>query len=66
MHGRAVEATPVEPPLFILGHWRHGTTHLHNLLAQDPQFAYPTLYQTLYPRTFLTTERLVPRLGRPS
>ncbi|QDV37530.1 sulfotransferase family protein [Tautonia plasticadhaerens] len=65
VHGRAVEATRVEPPLFILGHWRQGTTHLHNLLARDPQFAYPTLYQTLYPRTFLTTEGLVPRLGRP-
>lgn len=65
VYGRAIEATPVEPPLFILGHWRHGTTHLHNLLSRDPQFACPTLYQTLYPRTFLTTERLVPRIGRP-
>lgn len=65
VHGRAVEATRVEPPLFILGHWRHGATHLHNLLARDPQFAFPSLYQTLYPRTFLSTEHLVPRLGRP-
>ncbi|KAA0585820.1 sulfotransferase (plasmid) [Azospirillum oryzae] len=29
------------PPLFILGHWRSGTTHLLNLLAQDPRFAAP-------------------------
>ena len=31
----------IQPPLFILGHWRSGTTHLHNLLARDtPQFAF--------------------------
>ena len=28
-------------PLFILGHWRSGTTHLLNLLAQDERFAAP-------------------------
>jgi hypothetical protein len=61
--GARVEATRVHPPVFILGHWRHGTTHLHNLLSLDPQFTFPTLYQTLYPGTFLTTETFVPRLG---
>jgi hypothetical protein len=36
LHGQAVRAVAVtEPPLFVLGHWRTGTTHLHNLLAQD-------------------------------
>ena len=25
-------------PLFILGHWRTGTTYLHNLISQDKQF----------------------------
>jgi omega-hydroxy-beta-dihydromenaquinone-9 sulfotransferase len=47
----------VRPPLFILGHWRSGTTHLHNLLAQDRQFAYPNVWQALNPHTFLSTER---------
>jgi hypothetical protein len=64
-YGRKVASATIQPPLFILGHWRHGTTHLHNLLSLDPQFAFPTLYQTLYPRTFLTTEALIPRLGSP-
>jgi hypothetical protein len=63
--GSRIEAALVLPPIFILGHWRQGTTHLHNLLAVDPQFAYPTLFQTLYPRTFLTTEAFIPRLGAP-
>jgi hypothetical protein len=46
-----------QPPLFILGHWRSGTTHLHNLLALDtPQFAFPTTYQVVNPQTFLCSE----------
>jgi hypothetical protein len=28
-----------KPPVFVIGHWRSGTTHLHYLLAQDKQFA---------------------------
>jgi hypothetical protein len=55
--GRQIEAAQIEAPLFILGHYRSGTTHLHNLLALDPQFAAPTLFQVLSPHTFLTTER---------
>ena len=55
--GGRIEAARVEAPLFILGHYRSGTTHLHNLLALDPQFAAPTFFQVLNPHTFLTTER---------
>ena len=40
--GPRIEATEVQAPLFILGHYRSGTTHLHNLLALDPQFAAPS------------------------
>ena len=32
-------------PLFILGHWRSGTTFLHNIFAQDKHFGYTTTYQ---------------------
>lgn len=38
-------------PLFILGHWRSGTTHLHNLLCQDPQMGYTTTFQSVFPDT---------------
>ena len=38
-----------EPPVFILGHWRSGTTHLHNLLCQDPRASYVTTYQSVFP-----------------
>ncbi len=56
--GRRIRETPIEPPLFILGIWRSGTTHLHNLLTRDTRFAYPNMYHVLFPHTFLTTERL--------
>jgi hypothetical protein len=57
VHGPETSRAQIMPPLFILGHWRNGTTHLHNLLALDTQFAYPNIYQVLNPHTFLTTER---------
>ena len=48
------------PPLFILGHWRSGTTLLHDLLAQDDaQFQYANTYQVVNPLTFLTTEKFM-------
>lgn len=38
-----------KPPLFIIGHWRSGTTLLHNLLCQDPSAGYLTTYHSLFP-----------------
>lgn len=38
-----------KPPLFILGHWRSGTTLLHNLLTKDPGVGYMTTYQSVFP-----------------
>jgi hypothetical protein len=61
--GRAIRATALtEPPIFILGHWRTGTTLLHELLVQDERFGYPTTYACLDPCDFLLTERLFSKL----
>ncbi len=57
LYGPRPESTPVGQPLFVLGSWRSGTTHLHNLLCQDERFSAPDLYQTMYPLTY--------RLSRP-
>ncbi len=46
----------VGPPVFILGHWRSGTTHLHNLFSVDPNFACPTAYQALFPHHFVFSQ----------
>ena len=50
-----------EPPLFVLGHWRSGTTFLHDLLACDPRHSYPTTYDCFMPNHFLLTEDFVAR-----
>ena len=38
-----------EDPVFILGHWRSGTTFVHNVLSQDTRFGYCSTYQTVFP-----------------
>ena len=53
-YGRVVASTEIEPPIFVLGIWRSGTTHLQNLLAVDSRFATPNWYQVTYPHTFLS------------
>jgi len=40
-------------PVFIVGHWRSGTTHLYNVLSRDPGFAYVTPLATGMPWDFL-------------
>ncbi|MBK8250025.1 MAG: sulfotransferase [Gemmatimonadetes bacterium] len=39
-------------PLFIIGHYRSGTTHLNNLLGCDPQFATMATTQAILPELF--------------
>jgi hypothetical protein len=56
-YGRTWQGVPVPPPLFVLGHWRSGTTHLHYLLGLDDRFACPNFYQVIFPYTFLSTEQ---------
>ena len=36
-------------PIFIIGHWRTGTTFLHNMLSKDPRMGYVTTYQSVFP-----------------
>jgi hypothetical protein len=55
-YAATIAPTAVPPPLFVLGIWRSGTTHLHNLLSQDDRFAFPNTFQVLYPHSFLSTE----------
>jgi hypothetical protein len=63
-YAREIEAVDVPAPLFVLGHFRSGTTLLHDLLAADERFACPNLFQVIYPHTFLTTEAVGSRLFR--
>ena len=60
--GRVRRQELVAPPVFILGHWRSGTTLLHNLMSLDPQFTTSNLYEVLAPHHFLLTEAVTTRL----
>lgn len=70
---RRYEAMPVPAtetaPVFIIGHWRSGTTFVHNVLTQDSQFGYCTTYQTVFPHVMLwgyPTFRALVKLFMPS
>lgn len=47
---------PEKSPVFIIGHWRSGTTFAHYLLSRDPGFFYQNKYQNFFSDNFLTTE----------
>lgn len=44
---------PMQPPLFIVGHWRSGTTHLCNILSQSPRFGFISPFAVGLPWNFL-------------
>src|SRR4029079_7278292 len=53
-----------ETPLFVLGHWRSGTTLLHELLILDPRHTYPTTFECFAPNHFIWTEWFLAPLTR--
>lgn len=53
-----------EAPLFVLGHWRSGTTLLHELLIRDPEHTFPTTYECFAPHHFLLTESWITPLTK--
>lgn len=48
-----------EDPIFIIGHWRSGTSFLQYLLGQDPQFGYMNKFQVVFPDIFLSSEEFL-------
>lgn len=62
-YGGAVASTQiVDPPVFVVGHWRTGTTAMHELLTADDAHIAPNGYQVMVPEHFLLTEKLFPPL----
>ncbi len=55
--GPQYENVEIPPPVFILGHWRSGTTMLHSLMIQNEAFAYANALQISHPHTFLLREK---------
>ncbi len=55
--GMQYKNVEIPPPVFILGHWRSGTTMLHTLMIQNDAFAYANALQISHPHTFLLREK---------
>ena len=68
---RGYRQVEVKEPLFVLGVPRSGTTHLHRVLAQDPQFTTFSTWECLFApsvterRLWLGLGRLDRKIGRP-
>ncbi|MGC4003582.1 MAG: sulfotransferase [Pirellulales bacterium] len=60
--GRIQKTPDPVSPIFIIGHWRSGTTHLHELMIRDPRFGYATTYECFAPSHFLLSEWIAPLL----
>jgi len=46
-------------PIFLLGHWRGGTTYLHNTLSMDKNLGYCSTFHAYLPGAFLGFEKLL-------
>jgi hypothetical protein len=69
MYQRALGEIELLAPVFIVGHWRSGTTLLHELLALDDTFAAPTTYACFNPHQFLLSRHRAPagtQIARPA
>ncbi|MEM9586427.1 MAG: sulfotransferase [Planctomycetota bacterium] len=55
--GRSIATAELHgAPVFIVGHWRSGTTLLHELMVRDERLSSPSTYQCFAPHHFLITE----------
>jgi hypothetical protein len=53
---RLADAELHGPPVFIIGHWRSGTTLMHELMVLDERYSSPSTFQCFAPHHFLVTE----------
>lgn len=57
-YGKRIKCHSInQPPVFILGYYRSGTTYLQRMFMQDERFGYTSLFQTVLPEIMLTCER---------
>lgn len=54
LFGLKIREQKIHPDIvFVLGHPRSGTTHLHYLLSKDPRFGFVDTLQAFYPNSFM-------------
>ncbi len=57
-HFRKIRKNQLCRPVFILGHWRSGTTFLHNLMCQPPNAGFISTYETVFTQ-YLATRKII-------
>ncbi len=63
LYGRKIRETKLEKdPIFIIGHWRSGTTMLHELMILDQQLTFPDTYACFAAPHFLLTGGFMPKM----
>ncbi|HUT10844.1 MAG TPA: sulfotransferase [Thermoguttaceae bacterium] len=56
IYGRRIARTEIEKaPIFVIGHWRSGTTLLHELMVLDRRHTYPDACMCFAPNHFLVS-----------
>jgi len=55
------QSIQIKNPVFIIGHYRTGTTLLHELIALDDRFVTPTTFQCFSPHSMISKEEEVLR-----
>ena len=53
-----------KPPIFIIGFWRSGTTLLHNLMCQNPDFGFVNTFQAVFPNHCLLNQGWLKRVAQ--
>lgn len=63
LYVKIVPRPPMHPaPVFVIGHWRSGTTYLHYLLSKDKQFATCTNVDAFTPGALLVGRWLLRKM----
>ncbi len=62
LYSKKIKRIQVKQPVFILGHPRSGTTYLHYVLSQDPQFSFCRTYEGMAPHVFLSGGKMIKAL----
>jgi hypothetical protein len=59
---KQIKNIKIKDPIFIIGHWRSGTTFLHYLMGQDKNLSYSSTMDTLAPSVFLNFDNFLKKL----
>jgi hypothetical protein len=57
IYERKIKKFPLDKIIFVIGHWRSGTTHLQHLISFDENHTTSSVYQFLFADNFILTEK---------